>query len=131
MKKEFKLYVLGAVVVSLAVVVAVLAGVRGDLRAVFFLGAMAVAVSVGTLAKAWSTLRRQEASATHHVAERIPRHRFNLILFRAFMLLVLVAGIVGLVYALVNDYPLYVILLCVLTVINGGGYFLFANLIDK
>ena len=131
-KKEYKLYALGAVIILLAVVVAVLAGVEGNLRSVFFLGAMAVAVSVGTLAKAWSTLRRRETNATHHVAERIPRHRFRLIFFRAFMLLVLVYGIVGLVYALVNDYPLYVILEGVLAVITGGGYLLFANLlIDK
>ena len=129
MKKEYKLYALGAVVVLLAVVVAVLAGVGGNLRTVFFFGAMAVAVSVGTLAKALSTLRRREANATHHVAERIPRRRYMLILFRAFSLLVLVYGIVGLAKALVNDYPLYVILEGVLLVITGGGYFLFANLL--
>ena len=132
MKKEYKLYALGAVIILLAVVVAVLAGVGGDLRTVFFFGTMAVLVSVGTLAKARSTLRRQEANATHHAAEKIPRRRCIMILFRAFMLLVLVYGIVGLAIALVNDYPLYVILEGVVVVISGGGYFLFANLlIDK
>ena len=131
MKKEYKLYALGAVIILLAVVVAVLAGVEGNLRTVFFFGAMAVAVSVGTLAKALSTLKRQESNATHHVAERIPRRRLNLILFRAFMLLVFVYGIVGLAIALVNGYPLYVILEGVTIVITGGGYFLFANLINK
>ena len=45
-RKEYKLYVLGVVIILLAVAVAILAWAGGNLRTVFIFGAVAVVISM-------------------------------------------------------------------------------------
>ena len=127
-KKEYKLYALGAVIILLAIAVAILAWADGNLRITFIFGAAAVAQSFGIL-KVRSTFRRREANTIHHEAESTPRLRRVSILCRIFTLLLLVYGLIILARVLVGDYPMYVTLEAVLLIVYGGGNFLFIPLL--
>ena len=111
------IYLVGFVLIPLAIAIALLAWVGGSLRTTIVFGAISVGWFVFMIL--WTREISRQQDKANHDSNRVPRRKRLAFLLRIIALLVLIFGCIALATALVKDKPLYVILEAVWVIIFG------------